>query len=159
LRDEDAQTVAALYPRPPHVQVVISDGLNANAVNEQLRMLLPELRHSLSGNRLHVGEHDVVVQNGRVRAGYEIGGLVRAAIVVHVIGERPGTGLNTASVYITYGRDDAGLPRWTRALDHSVTNAVCGIHRKGKTPQVAAAEVARIVARITEERRSGVGLL
>ena len=97
------------------------------------------------------------MQNGRVRAGYEIGGLVGAAIVIHVIGERPGTGLNTASVYITYGRDEAGLPRWSRGLDHSVTNAVCGIHPK-KSPQAASAEVARLVSRISEERRSGVAL-
>jgi ethanolamine ammonia-lyase large subunit len=45
LREDDARTLAALYPgRHPQVQVVISDGLNANAVNEQLRALLPGLR-------------------------------------------------------------------------------------------------------------------
>lgn len=159
LREDDATGIAGLYPaRRPHVQVVISDGLNANAINEHLRSLLPELRRALSGDHQHVGEHDVVVQNGRVRAGYEIGGLVGAAIVVHVIGERPGTGLNTASVYITYGRDETGMPRWSRGLDHSATNAVCGIHPNGKSPQAAAAEVARLVSRISEDRRSGVAL-
>jgi ethanolamine ammonia-lyase small subunit len=137
---------------------VISDGLNANAINEQLREVLPGLRRALSSDGRHVGGHDIVVRNGRVRVGYEIGGLVGAAIVVHVIGERPGTGLNTASVYITYGRDEAGLPRWRRGLDHSMTNAVCGIHPKGKSPQAASAEVARLVSRISEERRSGVAL-
>jgi ethanolamine ammonia-lyase large subunit len=159
LRDDDAKRVAALYPtHPPHVQLVISDGLNANAINEHLRALLPELRRALSRSSHYVGEHDVVVQNGRVRAGYEIGGLVRAAIVVHVIGERPGTGLNTVSIYITYGRDETGLPRWSRGLDHSATSAVCGIHPKGKSPQGASAEVARLVSRISEERKSGVAL-
>jgi len=159
LHDDDAQGIAGLYTaQRPHVQVVISDGLNANAINEHLRDLLPGLRRALSSDRRHVGEHDIVVQNGRVRAGYEIGGLVGASIVVHVIGERPGTGLNAASVYITYGRDGAGLPRWGRGLDHSLTNAVCGIHPKGKSPQAASAEVARLVSRISEERRSGVAL-
>jgi ethanolamine ammonia-lyase large subunit len=158
LRDEDAPRAAALYrERSPDVQLVVSDGLNANAVNEHLRTLLPELRRALSGH--HVGEHDIIVQNGRVRAGYEIGGLVRAAIVVHVIGERPGTGLNTLSVYITYGRDEGGLSRWSRALDHSATNAVCGIHSRGKPPRTAAGEVAGIVTRIVEQRRSGVALM
>jgi ethanolamine ammonia-lyase small subunit len=159
LRDDDANGIAGLYPaQRPHVQFVISDGLNANAINEHLSQLVPELRRALSSDRRHVGAHDIVVQNGRVRAGYEIGGLVGAAIVVHVIGERPGTGLNTASVYVTYGRDEAGLPRWSRGLDHSVTNAVCGIHPKGKSPQAASADVARLVSRISEERRSGVAL-
>lgn len=159
LRDEDANGIAALYTtQRPYVQLVISDGLNANAINEHLRTLLPELRRALSRGSHHVGERDVVVQNGRVRAGYEIGGLVRAAIVVHVIGERPGTGLNTVSIYITYGRDETGFPRWSRGLDHSATSAVCGIHPKGKSPQGASAEVARLVSRISEERRSGVAL-
>jgi ethanolamine ammonia-lyase small subunit len=99
-----------------------------------------------------------VVQNGRVRAGYEIGGLVRAAIVVHIIGERPGTGINTLSAYLTYGHDENGLPRWSRALDHAATTAVCGIHPKGKRPEAACVEIARVVRRITEQRRSGVAL-
>ena len=55
-----------------------------------------------------LSDHDIVVRNGRVRAGYEIGGLVGADVVLHLIGERPGTGLNTLSAYITYGRDEAG---------------------------------------------------
>src|SRR5205814_8044049 len=39
--DQDAARIGALYPiRRPHVQVVISDGLNANALNENLRFVL-----------------------------------------------------------------------------------------------------------------------
>lgn len=159
VRDEDARAVAKLYPgRPPQVQLVISDGLNANAVNEQLRALLPPLGRLLSGRGFHVGQTDIVVQNGRVRAGYEIGGLVGADVVVHLIGERPGTGLNTLSAYLTYGRDEAERPRWSRALDHSATTAICGIHPKGKPPQAAATEIARTIGRIVEQRRSGVAL-
>jgi len=159
LRDADARAVALLYrTRAPQVQLIVSDGLNADAINEQLRALLPPLRRLLSTQGCHVGETDVVVQNGRVRAGYEIGGLVSAAIVVHVIGERPGTGLNTVSAYLTYGLDEAGQSRWSRDLDHAATTAVCGIHPKGKPPQEAATEIARTVARILEQRRSGVAL-
>jgi ethanolamine ammonia-lyase small subunit len=159
LRDEDAQAVASLYTaRRPEVQIVVSDGLNANAVNEQLRLLLPGLRRALSDGGHHVGDRDIVVENGRVRAGYEIGGLVGASIVIHLIGERPGTGLNTLSAYITYGRDDSGRSRWSRGLDHSATTAVCGIHPKAKPPQAATREIARTVARSIELRRSGVAL-
>jgi ethanolamine ammonia-lyase large subunit len=159
LRDADARAVATLYrTREPQVQLVVSDGLNADAINEQLRALLPPLRRLLSDNGCHVGETDIVVENGRVRAGYEIGGLIGAAIVVHVVGERPGTGLNMVSAYLTYGRDDLGQSRWSRDLDHSVTSAICGIHPKGKPPQAAAEEIARTVARMMEQRRSGVAL-
>jgi ethanolamine ammonia-lyase large subunit len=157
LRREDAGRVAALYRvHPPQVQMVVSDGLNANAVNEHLRALLPPLRRTLSDSGCRVGETDIVVQNGRVRVGYEIGGLADAVVIVHLLGERPGTGLNTLSAYLTYGRDETGGPRWRSGLDHSYTTAVCGVHPNGKPPEVAVAEIARAVTRMIAERRSGV---
>jgi ethanolamine ammonia-lyase small subunit len=159
LRADDARTIARLYPlRKPRIQFVISDGLNADAINEQLRSLLPMVRRLLMDSGCPAGETDVVVHNGRVRVGYEIGGLVGADVIVHVVGERPGTGLNTLSAYITYGRDEIGRLRWSRDLDHSATTAICGIHAKGKPTQVAATEIARAAARILEQRRSGVAL-
>jgi ethanolamine ammonia-lyase small subunit len=159
LRREDARTLAAIYRgRPPQIQLIVSDGLNATAVNEQLRALLPPLRHCLAASGHHVGDTDVVVKNGRVRAGYEVGGLVGALVVIHILGERPGTGLNTVSAYLTYGRDAAGQSRWQRDLDHSATTAVCGIHSRGKLPEEAVAEIARIVTRMLEQRKSGVSL-
>jgi ethanolamine ammonia-lyase large subunit len=160
LREDDVRAMTSLYRgRHPQVQVVVSDGLNANAVNEQLRALLPGLRKTLSDADHHVGETDVIVENGRVRAGYEIGRLTGASIVIHLIGERPGTGLNTLSAYITYGLDAAGHSRWSRSLDHSATTAVCGIHPRGKPPSAAISEIARTVHRIVERRASGVALL
>ena len=159
LRDEDSGAVARIYPmRAPQVQLIISDGLNANAANEQLRALLPPLRHLLAAAQCHLGDVDVIVQNGRVRVGYEIGALTHADVVIHMIGERPGTGLNTLSAYVTYGRDRDGGFRWSRGLDHSLTNAVCGINPKGKPPHAAASEISRTVARILEQRVSGVAL-
>ena len=119
--------------------MVVSDGLNANALNEQLRGMLPGVRQALAAAGHHVGERDVVVRNGRVRAGYDVGGRAGADVVVHFIGERPGTGLNTLSAYVTYGRDAAGAPRWSRDLPHSATTAVCGIHQRGKPPEAAIA--------------------
>ena len=159
LREPDAAAVAAQYRgRSPQVLVAVSDGLNADAINEQLRALLPALRRLLSDAGLHVGATDVIVQNGRVRAGYEIGGLVDAEVVVHLLGERPGTGINTVSAYVTYGRDETGQSRWSRELDHAATTAICGIHPRGKPPDVAAAEIARTVRRAMQQRKSGVAL-
>lgn len=159
LRDDEARRVAALYGRRgPQVQIVISDGLNADAINEQARSLVPPLRRLLVKAGCDVADTDVVVRNGRVRAGYHIGGLVDAAVIVHLVGERPGTGLNTVSAYLTYGRDAAGRSRWDPAMDHSATTAVCGIHRRGKPPEAAAREIAQTVVRMLDERRSGVAL-
>jgi ethanolamine ammonia-lyase large subunit len=140
------------------VQFVLSDGLNADALNENLRAVLPRLRRGLAEAGLHVGETDVVISNGRVRAGYHAGELTGVDLVVHLIGERPGTGLNTLSAYVTYGRDRGGGLRWSPALDHACTTAVCGINRKGKRPEAAVEEITGCVARACEERRSGVAL-
>jgi ethanolamine ammonia-lyase large subunit len=159
LREDDAAALRRLYPtRPPQVQVIVSDGLNAEAVNEQLRPLLPALRRLIADAGCQVGDKDVVVQNGRVRAGYHAGAAIAPDVVVHIIGERPGTGLNTASAYLTYGRDARGRSRWEPGLDHSCTTAVCGIHPRGKPPEAAAAEIARTVRRMVDEKRSGVSL-
>jgi ethanolamine ammonia-lyase large subunit len=159
LRPEDASRVSSLYgSRRPRVQLVLSDGLNADALNENLRAVVPRLRRELKDAGLHVGEVDLVVTNGRVRAGYHAGELLGVDLVIHLIGERPGTGLNTLSAYVTYGRDAAGSVRWSPSLDHACTTAVCGINAKGKRPEAAVEEITGCVVRASRERRSGVAL-
>jgi ethanolamine ammonia-lyase small subunit len=102
------------------------------------------------------GGREIVIENGRVRAGYHAGQLLAVDVIIHLIGERPGTGLNTLSAYVTYGRDERGELRWSIDLDHACTTAICGIHPLGKQPDVAADEIARSVQRMLQERRSGV---
>jgi ethanolamine ammonia-lyase large subunit len=157
IREEYASRIASLRGSSrPLLQIVISDGLNANAINENLRSLLPPLKRNLAAAGLPVNDFEIAVENGRVRAGYHIGALLDADAIIHLIGERPGTGLNTLSAYLTYGRDRAGQSRWSVALDHSNTTAVCGIHERGKRPAAAAEEITGCVKRMIEERRSGV---
>ena len=161
INDEDMGRIESLYPaRRPQVQVVVSDGLNANAVNENLRSVLPGVRRALLAASHHIGELDIVIENGRVRAGYHVGSLLEAEMIIHLIGERPGTGIDTLSAYLTYGLDEKGQSRWGSALrfDHSLTTAVSGIHRRGKTPERAVEEIARFVDRMFAERCSGVAL-
>ena len=157
--DSDRAVLSSLYPsRRPQIQFVISDGLNADAVSENLPAVLPALKRSLARAGYHIGERDVVIDNGRVRAGYHAGALVGAESIIHFIGERPGTGLNTLSAYITYGRNQAGDLRWSAEMDHSATTAICGVNRYGKRPKAAVEEIAGCVKRMFEDRRSGVSL-
>ena len=159
ISDQEIPRVISLYPaRRPRVQIVLSDGLNANALNINLRAVLPAIRYTLSGMGYETGDRDLIIINGRVRAGYHIGALLDVEVIVHLIGERPGTGLDTLSAYLTYGRDPAGCSRWRPDLDHAHTTAVCGIHPQGKRPAIAAEEIARNVGRMLEEHRSGVAL-
>jgi ethanolamine ammonia-lyase large subunit len=159
IRATDASRIGELYPdRRPRVQIVLSDGLNADALSENLPAVLPALRRLLAQAGVEVGERDLLVENGRVRAGYHVGALLQVEGVVHLIGERPGTGLNTLSAYLTYGRDRQGRSHWRPDLDHSCTTAICGIHRRGKKPEAAVQEITRAVVRMLEERKSGVGV-
>jgi len=157
IRPEDAGRVRGAYPvRRPKVQIVISDGLNANAINENLGLVLPGLRQRFQS--FNVGEVDIIIRNGRVRAGYQVGELTGAECVIHLIGERPGTGINTLSAYITYGLDARSQVRWSSDLDHSATTAICGIHKRGKPPENAVDEIVRCVERALEARCSGIDL-
>jgi ethanolamine ammonia-lyase large subunit len=155
----DAQRLAGLYAfRRPQVQLVCSDGLNAHALHENGPTVLPCLRQQLAALGCQVGAWDVIVDNGRVRAGYHIGALLQPEVLIHLIGERPGTGLNTLSAYCTYGRDARGQWRWSPALDHACTTAICGMHRHGKQPEMAAAEIVQVVQRMLAWRCSGIAL-
>ncbi len=142
----------------PLVQIVISDGLNADAVNENLRSILPRLRRSLQEGGFHTADIDVVIKNGRVRAGYHAAQILAPAVLVHFIGERPGTGLNQLSEYLTYGKDVAGNVRWNSDMDHSMTTAICSIHPRGKTVEAAIDDILICVKRMVEQRCSGVAL-
>lgn len=155
--EQDGSRIASFYSAGrPQIQIVVSDGLNANAINESLRAVLPPLRQMLVEAGHHIGEVDIVIDNGRVRAGYHVGALLEVEAIIHLIGERPGTGLNTLSAYLTYGRDRMGHTRWSPALDHSKTTAICGIHPRGKAPATAIEEISRCVRRMLGERCSGV---
>jgi ethanolamine ammonia-lyase large subunit len=159
IRPEDAARIRGMYPsRRPTAQVVISDGLNANAISQNLGAVLPALRRHLGDGGVSIGAREIVIENGRVRAGYHVGQLLEVDLVIHLIGERPGTGLNTLSAYLTWGRDQAGGLRWSVGLDHACTTAICGIHPRGKDPESAAREIAWCVQRMLDQRRSGVTL-
>ena len=94
-------------------QIVVSDGLNALAIMEDnhLEPFLTRLRAELKQQGRRVATENLVVTSGRVRAGYRIGetlfgGLNGPRSIIHIIGERPGTGHRTFSVYITAANGD-----------------------------------------------------
>jgi ethanolamine ammonia-lyase large subunit len=158
----NAQGVASLkslysgHKGASRINFVISDGLNANSVNENLRNLLPKLKWSLRGCGFNLGKTDIIIENGRVRAGYHVGQLIESEVLIHLIGERPGTGLNQLSAYLTYGKEQKGNFRWSPNMDHSCTTAVCSIHLRGKTPESAIFDIVKCVKRMLELKCSGV---
>lgn len=133
--------------------IVLSDGLNAlaNTTDGQAVELIQELRRELSEQGRGVYPGTLVVRAGRVRAGYRIGeslfgNRVGRFQVVHVIGERPGSGHRTLSIYITSTSGDVwGVPS---KVDHNITKVVSGIARSALLPVHGAEAAARILRTI-----------
>lgn len=132
------------------VQIVISDGLNALAVsdNNQLMPFLERLRSLLTREGFSVAPEHLVVTSGRVRCGYRIGEALFARLtgrraIMHIIGERPGTGHRTFSIYMTAppGRVWADSGK----VDHNITKVVSGIANTALQPEAAADESGRIL--------------
>ncbi|MDC0251615.1 ethanolamine ammonia-lyase, partial [bacterium] len=108
-----------------NVQVVISDGLNALSIMEKnhLKPFLKSLREQLLRDEFKPAPDNIVVNSGRVRAGYQIGEILFAQskgprALLHVIGERPGTGHRTFSVYIT--APDGQVWSSSGRVDHNI---------------------------------------
>jgi len=140
----------------PDVQIVISDGLNARSLMDDghLAAFLPALRKQLNDRNITTAEENIVIRNGRVRAGYEIGEKLfgssqqNAHCIVHIIGERPGTMHRNFSVYIT----TASAALWNKKgkVDHDITRVVSGISDTAYVPEKAAVEVAGIAAELMQ---------
>lgn len=139
------------------VQIVISDGLNPLAIMDlsQLDPFLEALQAGLMAAARRPAARRIVVTSGRVRAGYRIGEALFAKCsgpraVLHVVGERPGTGHHTFSVYITCRRGE----EWSVAgsADHQHTRVVAGIATTALEPHRAAVDVLRLLD--AEWRRS-----
>ena len=129
---------------------MIGDGLSAAAVHahavEVMRHLLPRL----AAVRVALGS--VVVASGaRVALGDEIGAILKAGMVVVLIGERPGLSApDSLGAYLTFapvvGRTDADR------------NCVSNIHREGLTYEEAAFKIAWLVGEGLRRRVTGVAL-
>jgi ethanolamine ammonia-lyase large subunit len=130
--------------------IVVSEGLNALAAMapDQLMPLVNGLRNGLQSAGFKVSERLLVVHSGRVRAGYRIGeelfrGIDGHQTILHIIGERPGSGHRTLSVYMTR----AAGSDWSIAnkVDHNITRVVSGIATTALLPEMAARECLRIL--------------
>lgn len=137
--------------KQPQVQVVVSDGLSANAIEENMADVYPALIDSLEANGLSAGT-PFFVKGGRVGCMDAIGELLQPDVFVLLIGERPGlVCAHSMSAYMCY-RPRAG----TRESERMV---ISNIHRRGTPPVEAAAHIGTILSKMIEQKTSGVGLV
>jgi len=97
-----------------------------------------------------VSSSNIVITHGRVRAGYACGEVLfgnwtnidRNKGIIHIIGERPGSGHHNFSAYLTA----ASTSTWSERgkVDHNISRVVSGISDTALDPVRAAAETAEI---------------
>ncbi|MEO1022350.1 MAG: ethanolamine ammonia-lyase subunit EutB [Bacteroidota bacterium] len=139
----------------PDVQILISDGLNARALMDKghLGPYLEHLETSLLEQGFTISEKRIVLSNGRVRAGYECGEVLfgtretgtaftQKKGVIHIIGERPGSGHHNFSAYLTA----APVHTWSQSgnVDHDISRVVSGISDTALNPTLAASQTSEI---------------
>ena len=128
----------------PKAQIVISDGLNANAIMDKghLEPYLVEMRRLFREAGVSVADKNILVTSGRVRIGYRLGETLFERAdpnsfrgVLHIIGERPGTMHHAYSVYITVAQGKV----WAqKKIDHDITRLVSNVADTALRPEEAA---------------------
>lgn len=130
--------------------LVLSDGLNAlaNTTDSQAAELVNALRSQLVDLGVSVYPELLVVRSGRVRAGYRIGetlfgGRDGKYKLLHIVGERPGSGHRTLSIYLTSAAGE--LWEVPSTVDHNITKVVSGIAKTALLPVHGAEAAVRIL--------------
>ncbi len=90
------------------VQIVISDGLSAEAIHHNIPELLPVLTDGLAARQLSTGQ-PILAPLGRVKLAESIAEALHAKVIILLIGERPGgdaLASRSMSAYLAYRIND-----------------------------------------------------
>jgi ethanolamine ammonia-lyase small subunit len=138
----------AAIPRLPGVTLfVVCDGLSATAVQRHAVPLLQHVIPHLAGAVAPI----VVVEQGRVALGDDIGEVMGADAVAVLIGERPGlSAADSLGVYLTW------QPR--RGRTDAERNCISNIRPQGLPPAAAANKLLWLIAAMRRLQLTGVTL-
>jgi ethanolamine ammonia-lyase small subunit len=136
---------------PPYdLAVVVADGLSALAAAQHAPPLLQALHARLATENWLLAP-PVIVQQGRVAVGDEVGELLGAKIVVVLIGERPGlSSPDSMGLYTTWA------PRV--GLTDESRNCISNVRPAGLGFEDAAARLHYLLAEARRRQLTGVGL-
>ncbi len=134
----------------PQVQIYVSDGLSSQAVDVNLRDILPALMDGLQDYGIATGT-PFFLRFGRVPAMDAVSETLGAEVTCVLLGERPGLATaNSMSAYIAY-KATVGMPEARRTV-------VSNIHSGGIPAVEAGAHIAGLLKAILERKQSGVDL-
>jgi ethanolamine ammonia-lyase small subunit len=144
------QALASCNAGPHRLAIVIGDGLSPTAVNVHAIELVRRLVPRLAADGIEIGDA-VIASGARVALGDEIGAILRARMVVMLIGERPGlSASDSLGAYLTFA------PR--PGLTDAERNCVSNIHGAGLGYDEAAFRIAWLVREGLARETTGVAL-
>jgi ethanolamine ammonia-lyase small subunit len=150
LSDSARDEVVGRCPSGVDLQVVLGDGLSARAIVAQAPALLPRLVDLAARAGWRLGR-PFFVRRCRVGVLNDVGELLDPAVVVLLIGERPGLATaESLSAYLAY------RPRYGH--DDSRRNLISNIHARGVPCDQAARRIAHLASRMIELATSGVSV-
>ncbi|WP_114857216.1 ethanolamine ammonia-lyase subunit EutC [Azospirillum brasilense] len=156
LADEDAARLRALAGtngaggERPRVGIVVADGLSALAIDANAAPVVIGLGQALRDLRLELAPV-ALVEQGRVAVGDAVGEALGLALVIVLIGERPGlSAADSLGCYVTWA-PRVGTP-------DSARNCISNIRLGGLAPEQAVARIADLVRSVWRARVSGVAL-
>ncbi len=150
LSPEATALIAQQCPHGADLQVAIGDGLSAAAVAEQTPALLPLLEAGANGRGWTFGR-PFAIRYCRVGVLNDIGAALDPAVVVLLVGERPGLATAVSlSAYLAY-RPRAGHSDAQR-------NLISNIQARGVSPAAADQRILALAAQMREVQTSGVAI-
>jgi ethanolamine ammonia-lyase small subunit len=150
LGDVGRDEVRRRVPAAADVQVVIGDGLSSAAVQAQVPRLLPLLHEATRQRGWRFGQ-PFAIRYCRVGVLNDIGELLDPAVVVLLIGERPGLATaQSLSAYLAY----RPRPGHTDAQRNLISN----VHDRGVAPEEAARRVLALAEKMRQLQASGVAV-
>ncbi|PCM48934.1 ethanolamine ammonia-lyase [Pseudomonas fluorescens] len=153
LSDASAQSLrdyAEAHPGGVDLAIVVADGLSALAVHRHTLPFLTRLEEQMSADGWSLAPI-VLVEQGRVAIGDEIGQLLGAKMVVMLIGERPGlSSPDSLGLYFTYN------PKV--GLTDAYRNCISNVRLEGLSYGMAAHRLLYLMREACRRQLSGVNL-
>ncbi|WP_420793309.1 ethanolamine ammonia-lyase subunit EutC [Pseudomonas aphyarum] len=153
LSDQSAQNLreyAQAHPGGVDLVIVVADGLSALAVHRHTLPFLTRLEEQMSADEWSTAPV-VLVEQGRVAIGDEIGQLLGAKMVVMLIGERPGlSSPDSLGLYFTYN------PKV--GLTDAYRNCISNVRLEGLSYGMAAHRLLYLMREACRRQLSGVNL-
>ncbi|GGK41538.1 Ethanolamine ammonia-lyase light chain [Pseudomonas koreensis] len=153
LSEDSAQRLrdyAQAHPGEVDLAIVVADGLSALAVHRHTVPFLTRLEEQMSADGWSIAPV-VLVEQGRVAVGDEIGQLLGAKMVVMLIGERPGlSSPDSLGLYFTYN------PKI--GLTDAYRNCISNVRLEGLSYGMAAHRLLYLMREACRRQLSGVNL-